>query len=143
MGTAVASNTVATNPHHPTPTSLPSSSSIHAQQAQAQAAQQAAAAAAAAQQQQQQHHEQLQRQRQVEAEQHLQQETQRLQEFSKEFSNLQDHHSGVRNPGALAGHPSVAPLRHQHQNNEQVRQLKNILKNKKKIFLPKIWEMEG
>ena len=130
LGTAVASNAVATNPHHPTPTSLPSSSSIHAQQAQAQAAQQAAAAAAAAQQQQQQHHEQLQRQRQVEAEQRLQQETQRLQEFSKEFSNLQDHHSGVRNPGALAVHPSAAPLRHQHQNNEQVRQLKNILKKK-------------
>ena len=120
LGT-VASNAV-TNTHHP-PTSLPSSSSLHTQQAQAaqaQAAQQAAAAAAAAQQQQQ-HHEHLQRQRQVEAEQRLQQETQRLQEFSKEFSSLQDHHSAVRNPAITAGHPSE-PLRHHHgqPNNEQV-----------------------
>lgn len=122
---AVASNAV-TNTHHPA-TTLPSSSSLHVQQAQAaqaQAAQQAAAAAA----QQQQHHEQLQRQRQAEAEQRLQQETQRLQEFSKEFSNLQDHHSSVRNP-ALGGHqPTAAPLRHPHQNNEQV-QAENYTQN--------------
>ena len=122
---AVASNSI-TNTHHP-PTSLPSSSSLHVQQAQAaqaQAAQaQAAAAAAAAQQQQAQHHEQLQRQRQVEAEQRLQQETQqRLQEFSKEFSNLQDHHSTIRNNPALGGgHQPTIPIRHPQQNNDQVR----------------------
>ena len=117
LGT-VASNAGA-NTHHP-PTTLPSSSSLQqvqqAQAAQAQAAQQAAAAAAAAQQQQ--HHEHLQRQRQVEAE-RLQQETQRLQEFSKEFSNLQDQHSSISRNTVIGG-PQPGPLRH-HQPNEQVR----------------------
>merc|ERR1712223_1383880 len=105
---AVASNSI-TNTHHP-PTSLPSSSSLHVQQAQAaqaQAAQaQAAAAAAAAQQQQQ-----------------------RLQEFSKEFSNLQDHHSTIRNNPALGGgHQPAVPIRHPQQNNDQV-QAENYAQN--------------
>ena len=123
LGT-VASNAGA-NTHHP-PTTLPSSSSLQqvqqAQAAQAQAAQQAAAAAAAAQQQQ--HHEHLQRQRQVEAE-RLQQETQRLQEFSKEFSNLQDQHSAISR-NTVVGGPQPGPLRH-HQPNEQVRIVVTII----------------
>ena len=130
---SVASNAV-TNTHHPS-ASLPSSSSLHVQQAQAaqaQAAQQAAAAAAAAQQQQ--HHEQIQRQRQAEAEQRLQQETQRLQEFSKEFSGLQDHHStNNRNPG-LGGPIQTAPLRHLHQNNDQVTAYENYKVTFSKMF---------
>jgi len=60
----------------------------------------------------------------------LQQETQqRLQEFSKEFSNLQDHHSTIRNNPALGGgHQSSVPIRHPQQNNDQV-QAENYTQN--------------
>ena len=44
------------------------------------------------------------------------------------FSNLQDHHSNIRNnPALIGGHQPTVPLRHPQQNNDQVNN-KKIMK---------------